>query len=100
MKNKPTKRDIMIVEDFVKKTTKQVMNESPWKYTDEDGKPTNYPPGYKQQLKNVAMKVAKLTGEIINKEAVKLVKTDKKFQNLYTSQGLLEEVIKILEENV
>ena len=29
MKNKPTKRDIMIVEDFVKKTTKSMMNEAP-----------------------------------------------------------------------
>ena len=28
MKNKPTKRDIMIVEDFVKKTTKSMMNEN------------------------------------------------------------------------
>lgn len=28
MKGKPTKRDIMIVEDFVKKTTKSMMNES------------------------------------------------------------------------
>lgn len=38
MKNKPTKRDIMIVEDFVKKTTKTIMkevesNDSPSKTT-------------------------------------------------------------------
>jgi hypothetical protein len=87
----------MKLTNLIKKVLKE---ESPWKYKDEEGNPTNFPPGYKQKLKQLAMKVAKQVGVLINKEAEMLVKSNRDYQNLYTEQGMLEEVIKILEENV
>ena len=78
---KPTKRQLQIVEHFVKKTTKTMMNENAQKFP---------------KLHDAAEKLADDVSNKINILGRKL----KSEEMPYASQYILEELIKILEERV
>ncbi len=80
-KIKPTKRQIQIVEDFVKKTTKKVLNENAEKFP------------------KLHAEAEKLADEVSNKINI-LGRKLKSAEMPYASQYILEELIKILEERV
>lgn len=78
---KPTKRQIQIVEHFVKKTTKTMMNENAEKFP------------------KLHAEAEKLADEVSNKINI-LGRKLKSAEMPYASQYILEELIKILEERV
>lgn len=105
MKNNKLTPTQVKLKNVLRPIVEGILNEAPdmssvWKYKDEDGKPSAFPPGFQKAQSKAASELYVQVSKLITAKAQVLDREFKQKYGIGTTQGILEKLIALLEDAV